>query len=146
MVFYPPNPGRGAIPPRYRQNFVPPGPLGRQGSPYPSPAPLRRQGSRFLSPGQMGGQVDPSFYQNQFGNQGQSFLNRNQFGNPGQSFFNQNQFGAQDPAAYNPNQQFGGSGLGGLPGQLNTIMGHVGTLTNGVNMLRQLGSIMTLFR
>jgi hypothetical protein len=133
MAFYPPNPGRGPFPPRYRQNVGPPGSFGRQGNPYPPPAPPRRQGNPFFYPNQMGGQGNPSFYPNQFGDQGQSF-------------YNQNQFGMQNPAAYNPNQQFGGSGFGRLPGQLNRIMGHVGTVTNGVNMLRQLGSFMTLFR
>ncbi|WP_341302557.1 hypothetical protein MHB44_09530 [Lysinibacillus sp. FSL H8-0500] len=35
---------------------------------------------------------------------------------------------------------------GRLPDHVNTIMGHVGIITNGVNMLRQMGSLLSLFR
>ncbi|WP_230875113.1 hypothetical protein [Lysinibacillus cavernae] len=47
---------------------------------------------------------------------------------------------------YSPNQQMQGSRLGNLPDHLNTIMGHAGTITNGVNMLRQMGALLSLFR
>lgn len=36
--------------------------------------------------------------------------------------------------------------LGNLPNHLNTLMGHAGTIKNGYNMMRQLGSFMGLFR
>lgn len=125
MTFYPPNTGRGPFPPRYRQNFGPP-PFGRQGGPMPG-GPFRRQTPYFQQQNQMG---NPYYSQGPFGNQGQSF-------------FNQNQFGQQGPAAYYPNQQFGARGL---TGNLSNLMGHVDTVKNGVNMLRQFGSLMTLFR
>ena len=131
MTFYPPNPGGGPFPPRYRQNFEPPRPFGRQG--YPPPPPFRRQAPFNPQGNPMGGQGNPYF-------------NPNPFGNQGQPFFGSDQFGMQDPAAYNPNQPFGAPRSRGLGGQLNTLMGHMGTVTNGVNMLRQLGSIMTMFR
>ena len=35
---------------------------------------------------------------------------------------------------------------GGLSDNLNTMMGHVGTITNGINMMRQMGSILSIFR
>lgn len=63
----------------------------------------------------------------------QGFRAPNQFRRQGQPFFYTNQ---QPPQFRN----------GGLPNHLNTIMGHVGTITNGVNMMRQIGSIMSLFR
>ena len=132
MTFYPPNPGGGPFPPRNRQNFGPPSPFGRQGNPYPPPAPFRRQAPFYPQGNPMGGQRNP-------------FFNPRPFGNQGQPFFDQNPFGMQDPASYNPNQQFGAPRRG-VGDQLNTLMGHMGTVTNGVNMLRQLGSIMTLFR
>lgn len=47
---------------------------------------------------------------------------------------------------YSPNQQQQGSRLGNLPDHLNTIMGHAGTIKNGVNMLRQMGALLSLFR
>ena len=48
---------------------------------------------------------------------------------------------------YPPYQQFQGPRIGGrLPDHLNTIMGHAGTITNGVNMLRQMGALLSLFR
>ena len=147
MVFYTPNMGRGPFPPRARQNVGPAAPFGRPGNPspfgrqvpfFPQQNPIGGQGNPFYNPNQFGNQ-GPFYSPNQFGNQG-PFYNPNQFGNQG-SFFNPNQFGMQDPASYYPNQQFGGSRLGGL----NTLMGHVGTVTNGVNMLRQLGSLVNLF-
>lgn len=46
---------------------------------------------------------------------------------------------------YPPNQQFQAPRIGRLP-DLNTIMGHAGTITNGVNMLRQMGALLSLFR
>lgn len=48
--------------------------------------------------------------------------------------------------SYYPNQQYQPSRLGNLPNHLNTIMGHAGTITNGVNMLRQMGAFLSLFR
>lgn len=44
---------------------------------------------------------------------------------------------------YSPYQQTGPSKL---PNALNLIMDHAGTITSGVNMVRQIGSIMSLFR
>ncbi|MBI6862175.1 hypothetical protein [Lysinibacillus fusiformis] len=47
---------------------------------------------------------------------------------------------------YQPNRQFQGPGLGRLPDHLHAIMGHAGTITNGVNMLRQMGALLSLFK
>ncbi|EON70501.1 hypothetical protein [Lysinibacillus sphaericus] len=77
MPFYPPNPGRRPLPPRYRQ------------------------GSN------RGRQEQPFFY---------------------------------------PNQLPQASRFGRLPDSINAIMGHAGTITNGVNMLRQMGSLLSLFK
>lgn len=61
-----------------------------------------------------------------------------------QDFRTPQQFRRQgQPPFFYTNQQ---PPYGGLPNHLNTIMGHVGTITNGVNMMRQLGSFMSLFR
>lgn len=35
---------------------------------------------------------------------------------------------------------------GSFPDDLNTVMDHMGTITNGINMMRQIGGIMSLFR
>lgn len=125
MAFFPPNPGGGPFPPRYGQNFGPPGPFSRQGNPYPPPFPP----------------------QSPIAGQGNPYFNPYSYGNQGQPFFNQNPYGMQGPGSFFPNQQpYGTPGFGGMSGQLNTLMGHVGTVTNGVNMLRQLGSFMGMFR
>ena len=52
----------------------------------------------------------------------------------------------QQQVPFNPYQQIPNQGYGGLPDNLNRIMGHVGTITNGINMVRSIGSIMSLFR
>lgn len=89
------------------------------------------------------GQRRPNFYANS--------------GRPAQPFFTSNQ-GRQEPPFFSPNGNWQGQpnmyqnnpyqppGLGALPDHLNTIMGHAGTVTNGLNMVRQLGSFMSLFR
>ena len=59
---------------------------------------------------------------------------------------NPNNFGPwQQPFTPYEQRQGLGSG-GGLSDNLNTIMGHVGTLTNGINAMQQVGSLMNLFR
>ena len=90
------------------------------------------------------------------GIQGQPYYYNDQFRQGPQNFF-LNQGSWQQPNFY-PNGGWQGQPnlfennfnqaqrFGGLPGNLNTIMGHVGTVTNGVNMVRQLGAIMSLFR
>ena len=55
--------------------------------------------------------------------------------------------GRQDQRFFYPNQQPPNvSRFGRLPDHLNTIMGHAGTITNGVNMMRQVGSLLRMFR
>ncbi|RPJ94924.1 hypothetical protein CW357_13130 [Rummeliibacillus sp. TYF005] len=64
-----------------------------------------------------------------------------------QGFRTPDQFRGQRQPFFIPNQQqLPQFRSRELPNHLNTIMGHVGTITNGVNMMRQLGSIMSLFR
>lgn len=52
----------------------------------------------------------------------------------------------QQQLPFNPYQQLPNQGYGGLPGNLSRIMGHVGTLSNGINMMRSVGTLMSLFR
>ncbi|MCL1699299.1 hypothetical protein [Lysinibacillus sp. Bpr_S20] len=47
---------------------------------------------------------------------------------------------------FHPNQQPQTSRFGRLPQHINTIMGHAGTITNGVGMLRQMGAFLNFFR
>ncbi|QFF97559.1 hypothetical protein PB01_01310 [Psychrobacillus glaciei] len=47
---------------------------------------------------------------------------------------------------YSNQQQSQGSRFERLPGHFKNIMGHVGTVKTGVNMIRQVGSILGLFR
>jgi len=64
--------------------------------------------------------------------------NRQGFGPPMQGRWGQ-------PFFY-PNQQLQPSRFGRLPQHINTIMGHAGTITNGVSMLRQMGAFLSFFR
>ncbi|OXS76304.1 hypothetical protein B1B04_04825 [Lysinibacillus sp. KCTC 33748] len=54
--------------------------------------------------------------------------------------------GRQGQPFFNPYQQPQTSRFGRLPQHLNTIMGHSGTITYGVNMLRQMGAFMNFLR
>ena len=54
-------------------------------------------------------------------------------------------FNSQQPFMFN-NQQPQTSRFGNLSNNLQAMMGHAGTITNGVNMLRQMGSLLSLFR
>ena len=69
-----------------------------------------------------------------------------QFGAPYQGQqFGQTYDNRWTPSFMSPNNSSPGI-LGNLPNHLNTLMGHASTIQNGYNMMRQLGSIMGLFR
>lgn len=84
---------------------------------------------------------------NQFSRQDAPFYYPNQFARPNDSVYYSNQFYPVQQQPYlNPYQQPQASRFGRLPGTINTIMGHAGTITSGINMMRQFGAIMRLFR
>lgn len=60
------------------------------------------------------------------------------------AFFYPNHFNRQQQSFFNPYQQQ--DPFSRAPNHFNNIMGHVGTITNGVNMMRQVGSFLGLFR
>ena len=98
----------------------------RQGRPYYNTPPGQPQPFYNNPPGQQQPFYNPGPYQQQ-----------QPFNGPyNQQPFN-NQYFQQQPQ---------GSNFGRLPDQLNRIMGHAGTITNGVNMMRQMGAIFSLFR
>lgn len=71
----------------------------------------------------------------------------NRFRGQNDFFSYQNQYetrGWQPPI--NSYEQPQTSPFGELPHHLNQMMGHVGTITNGVNMMRQIGGLFSLFR
>ena len=125
MPLFSPVPGR-SFPPRNRQVFGPPYQEQQFGGPY--------QGQQFGPPYQ-GQQFAPPYQGQQFGPpyQGQ------QFGAPYQG----QQFG---PPYNNRGNQSSPGVLGNLPNHINTLMGHAGTIRNGYTMMRQLGSVIGLFR
>ncbi len=72
---------------------------------------------------------------------------RNRGGPPYPPFYPQNPNYGPWQQPFNPYEQTPGPGYGGgLSDNLNTIMGHVGTVTNGINAMQQVGSLMNLFR
>lgn len=102
-----------------------------------------RQDPRMGYPPPAGQQFGPP----QMGRQRMGFSGPNEFSRPRDSFYspypNDPRQGQQQ---FNPNSQAPGSRLGGLTDNLNTMMGHVGTITNGVNTMRQVGAMLNLFR
>lgn len=134
MPFFPTEPRRGPMPPVYRQQFGPPNqmrpmynrPQQRPGffQPYPQRQPmsnLNRQPFGFSGPNQQQPFFDPYARQQRDFNQ--------------QGSFQQQQPQQQQPSRF-----------GRLPDTINTLMGHAGTITNGVNVMRQFGSLLGLFR
>ncbi|WP_397537141.1 hypothetical protein [Rummeliibacillus pycnus] len=75
--------------------------------------------------------------------------NRQGFGPPnqGRQGFGPPNQGRQGQRFFDPNQrpQSNVSRFERLPDHLNTIMGHAGTIKNGVNMVRQIGSFFRSF-
>lgn len=60
-----------------------------------------------------------------------------------------NQFMGRQPNRFGPrmqNQQMPPSGQGGLFNNIKTVMGHMGTVNTGINMLRQFGSVFSFFK
>ena len=130
MTFFS-NPNRGAYPPTYGQ--------------YGRPNPFRRQRNFNVSPNSFQqqdyfGPVNPnSRWQQDFNSPiNPSNWQQQPFSNP----YDRQQQPFIDP--YERQQQpFGRPSL--MDG-LNTLMGHAGTVTNGVNMMRQIGSILGFLR
>lgn len=118
MRFYPPDYRREPAPPFYRQQpFGPSNPMGRQADYYYYPNQFRR-------PDQA------NFYAEQFRRQYDPHL----------------QYPRQDSPFSNPYEQQRPSRFGRLPDHFNTLMSHAGTLQNGVNMMRQISSLLGMFR
>lgn len=87
----------------------------------------------------------------QMGRQQMGMPRPNEFGRPREVFYpsypvnprqgqQQANFYTQQP------QQQQGSRFSGLSDNLNTVMGHVGTITNGINTMRQVGAMLNLFK
>lgn len=86
----------------------------------------------------------------QMGRQQMGMPRSNEFARPREAFYppypvNPRQ-GQQQFNPYPQQQQQQGSRFSGLSDNLNTVMGHVGTLTNGINTMRQVGAMLNLFR
>lgn len=93
----------------------------------------------FFNPFQGGGQPFPHQ-----GRGGQQLFNQAQ-GRPQPGAFNPNQGSPQQPP-FNGNQQPRPGFFTRLPDNINKIYGHVGTIRNGVDMVRQLGAFLNAFR
>ena len=117
MRFYPQDPRRGPASPLYRQRFGPPNQMRRQADPYYYPNQFRRP-------------ENPNFYGEQFRRQ----------------YYPPNPNTGQDSPSNNPSAQPRFSRLARLPDQFNTLMGHAGTIQNGLNTMRQIGSLLGMFR
>ena len=84
---------------------------------------------------------------------GPSQMSNQRFGSPRNNAFARRQdysfypmYPTQEQQPFNPYQQEPGARNGSFSDNLNTMMGHVGTITNGLNAMRQVGSMFNLFR
>lgn len=87
----------------------------------------------------------------QMGRQQMGMPRPNEFARPREAFYPQYPVNPrQGQQQFNPNpqqqQQQQGSRFSGLSNNLNTMMGHVGTITNGINTMRQVGAMLNLFK
>lgn len=82
----------------------------------------------------------PYFYANQARPERSNFFS-NQGRQPPNYYPNQSWPQPYQINPYEPTPPFGG-----LSDNLNTLMGHAGTITNGVNLMRQIGSFISLLR
>lgn len=103
-------------------------------------------GQQFGPPPQMGRQQMGMPRFNEFAGPREAF-----YPQPGNTRQGQQQFNPylqQQQQQFNPypQQQQQGSRFSGLSDNLNTMMGHVGTITNGINTMRQVGAMLNLFR
>ena len=117
MRFYPPDFRGGPMSPTYRQRSRPSNSIGRQNDFYYYPNQFRRP-------------ENPNFYGDQFRRQ----------------YYPPNQYTGQSLPFSNRYEQPRPSRLRNLPQHFNTLMGHAGTLQNGVNMMRQISSLLGMFR
>ena len=117
MRFYPPDSRRGPAPPYYRQQFGPSNRMGRQTDYYYYPNQFRRPDNT-------------NFYAEQFRRQ----------------YYPPNQYTRQDAPFSNSYEQLRPSRFGRLPEHFNTLMGHAGTLQNGINVMKQISSLLGMFR
>lgn len=120
MRFYPPNPRRGPAPPLYRQRFGPSNRMGRQEDSFYYPNRFRRRDDSYSYPYQYSRQPQPYYYPEQYMR--------------------------YDSSVGNSSERPQVSRFGRLPDHLNTLMGHAGTIQNGVNMMRQFSSLLGMFR
>jgi hypothetical protein len=80
-------------------------------------------------------------------------MSNQRFGSPRNNAFSQRQDYAPYPMdprqgqqQFTPYQQEAAPRNASFSDNLNTMMGHVGTITNGLNAMRQVGSMFNLFR
>ena len=143
MTFFS-NPNRGAYPPPYGQSeqYGRPNPFRRQRNFNASPNPYQQQD--YFPP------VYPnSRWQQEFNSPVNPYASQQQpFSNP---YDRQQQplidpYDRQQQPFFNPYDRQQPSGRPSLMDGLNTLMGHAGTVTNGVNTMRQIGSLLGFLR
>lgn len=124
MVFFSQNPrGSGGFLPRPRPRYRNNNPYSRQEHNFLSQVQPRRGNYPYYPPNQFRRQESPFFIPNQYRQQ------------PEEPYY--------DPYFQ---QQYSPQGLFGHSNRLNNLMGHVGTLSNGMNMLNQIGTMVGMFR
>lgn len=108
------------------------------------PEAIRREDAAYFYPNEMmRGQGAPNYYSNQMRRRGAPEYYPNEVRGQGTPDYYPNQMQGQQPP---PNQQRRPSRFERLPDHFNTLVGHMGTINNGIQMMRQFGSILNIFR
>lgn len=140
MVYYPQDGRSGPRAPMYSHRGGPASSMRRQDEAYYYPNQMRRDESYF--------------YPIHMGRREEAYFNPGSIRRQDEAYFYPGQMGGREVTQYYPSEMRGRnyppkrpqSSFERLPDHLNTIMGHMGTITQGVNMMRQIGSLLSMFK
>ena len=91
-------------------------------------------------------QPDSFYYPPRFRRREDSYAYPSQYSRQRQPYYYPEQYMGYDSPVRNSNERPRPSRIGRLPEHFNTLMGHAGTLQNGINMMRQFSSLLGMFR
>lgn len=156
MVYYPSDERNGVRSSMYSQRSGPVNPMRRQDEAYYYPNQMMRQNERYHYPNQMRNRDEAYYYQDHI-RRDEAYYYPNQTMSRREAYMDPREIRRRDEAYYYPYPMRGQnpppnpnhrprSNFERLPEQLNSIAGHMGTITQGINIMRQVGSLLSMFR
>ncbi len=124
---------------RQYEGYYNPYQVRRQDEYYPNPT--RGRGEGYIYPDHRRRQEEVYYYQNQMRRQDEAYFHPNGMPGPNQAPM----AGPNQAPMPGPNQAPNRRPPSRLPEQLNSIAGHMGTITQGINIMRQVGSLLSMF-